>query len=107
MLLVAEKKLPPALHAPHCDPTPGIPKLPMTGIRESSRLPPASSDRGQGVPTLMAGVMLSGVVPSPAQDCTVTPSLTSRYNRWAEKNTSFTKLLVTTDVSLATADCEP
>src|SRR5271156_639778 len=35
-LWVAEKKFPPALHDPHCDP--GNPSVPMTGTRESSRL---------------------------------------------------------------------
>src|SRR5579859_2475046 len=105
ILLVAEKKLPPALHDPQADP--GTPSSPTTGTRESSRLLAAIGERGQGTPLLIAGRILSGVTPSPSQDWTVTPSVTLRYNRWKEPHTSLTKLLVITEVSLTTADCEP
>src|SRR5208282_5835366 len=104
ILRVAEKKFPPALHVPHDDP--GSPRSPMIGTRESSRLVPACPERGQAVPSLTAGVMPSVVMPSPAQAWTVSPSVTLRYKRWKEPNTSFTKLLVTTAVSFRTAEVD-
>src|ERR1700689_2648922 len=95
-LWVAEKKFPPACQAPQFDP--GNVKAPRTGTKESSRLLAAAADKGQGAPLLMAGIRSRGVMPSPAHDWTVTPSVTFRNNLWAEPHTSFTKLLVTTDV---------
>src|SRR5215469_2752492 len=113
MLVVAEKKFPPALQPGQLtNPEAGLkvagkPRLPITGTRKFSRLPAAAAVIGHGSPLLIAGVMFSGVVPSPSQDWTVTPSLTFRYSLWNEPYTSFTRLGVMTDVSLTTNDCAP